>query len=151
EDTSVLPLIDSLAEVMAAFAKDSAWTGLPPALDNAVTIARTGDDMAAVLQPFSLIQANQQIAPFDTKIPRLALYASPAQQFGFANPKTNGNDAPASWEVRDEFAPGQLKNLTKAQQAPAKDFESHAGGIQISPTAGVMVGATADATVEWDT
>lgn len=150
-DASVLPLIDSLAEVIAAFNKDTAWTALPPALDNAVTIARSGDDMANVLQPFSLIQANQQVAPFDMTIERLGSYESTVKQFGFANPMINSAAAPAVSEIKDEFAPGQFKNLTQDQKASSPDFEEWPGGIQMAPSTGIAIGATADATIEWET
>ena len=150
-DTSVLPLIDSLAEVMGAFAKDEAWTPLPPPQDSVVTIARSGADTASVLDPFTLIQANQTVCPFDMDINLLGNYTSSVKRFGFANPTINGAPAPAFSEVQDDFAPGQFKTMTTDQKAAAKDFEQHPGGIQIAPAAGAAIGAAANATVEWDT
>ena len=150
-DTSVLPLIDSLAEVMAAFAKDEAWVPLPPPQDSVVTIARSGADTASVLDPFTLIQANQTVCPFDMDIDLLGSYASSVKRFGFANPKINGVAAPAFSEVQDEFAPGQFKKMTTDQKAAAKDFEQHPGGIQMAPSAGAAIGATANGTVRWET
>jgi hypothetical protein len=157
-DTSVLPLIDSMAEVLKALDDTKAWSALPPSVSDAVTILRpsasdSSEDVGAadLLQPFSLIEAKQQIAPFDVDITRLGAYASTIKQFNFANPKINGAAAPSFSEVKAPFAMGQFKEMTQDEKASKPDFEDQPAGIRISPTAGTALGRIADATLEWDT
>jgi len=156
-DTSVLPLVDSMAEALKALNDDAAWTALPPAVSDAVTIPRPaasdgGDaDPAHLLQPFSLIEAKQQLVPFDIDISRLGAYASTIKQFNFANPKINGAAAPAFSQINAPFAMGQFRDLKQDEKASKPDFEDHVAGIQISPAAGTALGANAGATLEWDT
>jgi hypothetical protein len=156
-DVSVLPLVDSMAEVMKALNDATAWSALPPAVSDAVTLLRSAasdgsdHDLANLLQPFSLIEATQKIAPFDIAITRLGAYASTIKQFGFANPKINGVPAPAFSEISAPFAIGQFKELSQDEKASKPDFEDHPAGIQIAPVAGTALGRIGDATLEWDT
>jgi hypothetical protein len=154
-DVSELPLIDSIAEVTKAFNTKTAWSALSPAVSDAVTILKPApsddDETLVLLQPFSLIQAKQDIAPFDIDITRLGAYASTIKQFNFANPQVNGVPAPAYSEVQTPFAIGQFKELNQDEKASKPDFENHVAGLQIAPTTGIALGRTNDATLEWDT
>ena len=151
-DTAVLPLVDTMDDLRKAFEDITSWRSLAPSLIDTVTTVRTGDDMPPLLlQPFSLIEARQTLAPLETAIARIGPYASTMKQVTMANPRVGDQPASAWAKVQDPFAMGQYLNLTTDQQVARPSFEKCPSGLQMSPTEGALIGPAIPAIIEWDT
>lgn len=131
-DPVVLAPVNALAEVIAALADPRSWRAeAPGAADRLVVLRRDDRPDQVLLHPMGTLQVQQGVAPLNLTrdIDRLG-EARPSGARRFAiTAVTLGGAGQTARPVRDQFAPGQLFDLTDDERLAAPSFELMDAGV----------------------
>jgi hypothetical protein len=124
--------VDAQAEVIAALADPRSWrVDAPAAADRIVVVRRDDRTDQILLHPMGTLQVQQGIAPLNLgrDIDRLGeARPSGARRFAITSVRLGGVNQ-TTRPVREQFAPGQLFDLTDDERLAAPSFEEMDAGV----------------------
>ena len=142
------PAIDVIPLLREALLQPASWSAALPDRERLVTLREQTPQKQIRIHPLSVLTIKQNVVPLGVRLTRYgnAPIAGGAREFRIAQVQI-GTNAVSTASVRDNFAPGQYRDMSDDEKLSSPSFEMLQAGVSIGaeePRCGTAVSAAAD-------